>query len=31
VSGPVSEVIDREFAGIHRFTQRLIQGEFKVW
>jgi S-adenosylmethionine synthetase len=31
VRGPVSEVIDREFANIHHFTERLIQGEFKVW
>jgi len=31
VRRPVSEVIDREFATIHRFTERLIQGEFKVW
>ncbi len=31
VRGPVSEVIDREFATIHRFTERLIRGEFKVW
>ncbi len=28
---PVTEVIDRELAGIHRFTERLIDGEFKVW
>jgi S-adenosylmethionine synthetase len=31
VKGPVSEVIDRELASIHHFTERLIQGEFKVW
>jgi S-adenosylmethionine synthetase len=31
VRGPVYEVIDRELAGIGRFTERLIQGELKVW
>jgi S-adenosylmethionine synthetase len=31
VRGPVSEVIDREFANINHFTERLIQGELKVW
>jgi S-adenosylmethionine synthetase len=31
VRGPVYEVIDRELAGIRRFTERLIQGELKVW
>jgi hypothetical protein len=28
---PVAEVMDRELAGIQRFTDRLIHGEFKVW
>ncbi|MGD2216647.1 MAG: methionine adenosyltransferase [Gemmatimonadales bacterium] len=31
VRDPVSAVIDRELANIHRFTERLIHGEFKVW
>jgi S-adenosylmethionine synthetase len=31
VRGAVHEVIDRELAGIRRFTERLIQGELKVW
>jgi S-adenosylmethionine synthetase len=31
VRGSVYEVIDRELAGIRRFTERLIQGELKVW
>lgn len=31
VQSPIREVIDRELATIDRFTERLIQGEFKVW
>jgi S-adenosylmethionine synthetase len=31
VRADVAEVIDRELATIDRFTERLIQGEFKVW
>ncbi len=31
VKARVTEVIDRELATIHRFTERLIHGEFKVW
>jgi S-adenosylmethionine synthetase len=31
VRGPVYEVIDRELAAVRRFTERLIQGELKVW
>jgi S-adenosylmethionine synthetase len=31
VRPPVAEVIDRELAGIQRFTERLIHGELKVW
>lgn len=31
VRQPIAAVIDREFATIHRFTERLIHGEFKVW
>jgi len=31
VKAPVREVIDRELATISRFTERLIQGELKVW
>lgn len=31
VKSPVREVIDRELATISRFTEQLIQGEFKVW
>ena len=31
VRDPVTEVIDGELAGIQRFTERLIQGELKVW
>nr|HID14841.1 methionine adenosyltransferase [Anaerolineae bacterium] len=31
VRGPVTEVIDRELAGIRHFTQRLAQGELAVW
>jgi len=31
VRDPVAEVIDRELAGIQHFTERLIQGELKVW
>ncbi len=31
VRDPVSAVIDREFSGIGRFTERLIEGEFSVW
>ncbi len=31
VRGPVTEVIDRELAGIRHFTQRLTQGELAVW
>jgi S-adenosylmethionine synthetase len=31
VRGAVYEVIDRELAGIRRFTERLIHGELKVW
>ncbi len=31
VREPVTEVIDRELAGIQRFTQRLARGELTVW
>jgi S-adenosylmethionine synthetase len=31
VKDPVTEVIDRELADIQHFTERLIQGELKVW
>jgi S-adenosylmethionine synthetase len=31
VRSQVTEVIDRELAGIQHFTERLIQGELKVW
>jgi hypothetical protein len=31
VKGSVYGVIDRELAGIQRFTERLIQGELRVW
>jgi S-adenosylmethionine synthetase len=28
---PIADVIDRELAGIQHFTERLIEGELKVW
>ncbi|HIP88366.1 MAG TPA: methionine adenosyltransferase [Anaerolineales bacterium] len=31
VQDQVNEVIDRELAGIHHFTNRLIHGELTVW
>ncbi len=31
VREPISAVIDRQFAGIERFVERLIHGELKVW
>lgn len=31
VRSNVAEVIDRELANIHHFTERLIQGELQVW
>ena len=31
VRADVQEIIDRELAGIYKFTDRLAQGEFPVW